>query len=85
MDTLHFLRQFHIFDYAVFDLVASFVGIYLLSPVLSRFARWFRLDIPRQSWLLFTLPIGILIHILGGSYTPMTKDFLDPTSHWILK
>ncbi|MFO0763953.1 MAG: hypothetical protein U0518_03805 [Candidatus Gracilibacteria bacterium] len=85
MDILHFLRQYHIFDYAIFDLTASFVGIYLLSPVLSRIMKWFRLDVPLQSWLLFTLPIGILVHIAVGSYTPMTRDLLDPSSHWILK
>ena len=85
MDILYFLRQYHIFDYAIFDLTASFVGIYFLAPMLSHMMRWFRLDIPRQSWLLFTLPIGILIHIMVGKYTPMTQDFLDLHGHWVLK
>jgi hypothetical protein len=43
------------------------------------------LKIPLISWMLFTLPIGILVHILTGNHTLMTKYFLDPSGHYLLK
>lgn len=85
MITTQSLRSFKILDYAVFDLAASFIGIYLLSPVLSSLFRLIKLEIPRSSWLYLTLPLGVLIHILVGSYTPMTKYILDPSGHYLLK
>jgi hypothetical protein len=85
MSTLEFLRQFRILDYAVFDFVVSFLGIYLLSPLLSKLFLKIRLDIPKKNWLFLTLPIGILSHLLVGSITPMTADFLNINNHYILK
>lgn len=85
MTTLEFLRQFKIFDYAIFDLAASFVGIYLLSPLLTKLFKKIRLDIPKINWVFLTLPIGILTHILVGNITPMTRDLLNVHDHYILK
>lgn len=85
MNTIDFLRQFRIGEYAIFDLVASFLGIYLLSPLLSKIFRKVRLEIPKKNWLFLTLPIGILTHILVGKITPMTRDFLDLQGNYILK
>lgn len=85
MITIEFLRSFKIGPYAIFDLAISFIGIYLVSPLLSKIFRIFRLDVPKVSWLYLTLPIGIIIHILIGNFTPMTKDFLDFQSHYTLK
>jgi hypothetical protein len=31
------------------------------------------------------LPIGIIAHLLVGKITPLTKNFLDLKSHYILK
>lgn len=36
MPTLEYLRHFRFASYAIFDLLVSFWGIYLLSPLLSR-------------------------------------------------
>ena len=85
MITLEYLRQFRIGGYATFDLAVSFVGIYLLSPLLSKLFLKFRIEIPKRNWLLLTLPIGILVHLLTGNMTLMTKDFLDIHSHYVLK
>ena len=85
MNTLEFLRQFKIFDYAIFDLAVSFLGIYLLSPLLTKLFKKIRLDIPKRNWLFLTLPIGILAHILVGNITPMTGDLLNIHDHYILK
>ncbi len=85
MISIEYLRLFRLGEYAVFDLATSFLGIWLLSPLLSRLFRLIYLDIPLRSWLLLTLPLAILIHVLVGRYTPMTKYFLDPSAHYGLK
>ena len=85
MTPIEFLRQFRIAGYAIFDLGASFLGIYLLAPLLSRFFLKFRVQISRKSWLLLTLPLSIVAHLLVGTRTLMTKDFLDIQGHYVLK
>lgn len=85
MITLEFLRSYKIFGFAIFDLTVSYLGIYLLALFLSKIFLLIRLDIPRSSWLYFTLPLSILVHILVGQYTPMTKEILDPSGHYFLK
>lgn len=85
MLTIEYLRQFRIGGYALFDLIIAFLGIYLLSPLLSKIFLKFRIEIPKRSWLLLTLPIGILVHLFTGTMTLMTKDFLDLRSHYVLK
>lgn len=85
MISLEYLRQFRFSGYAIFDLVVSFLGIYLLSPILSKIFLKFNLEIPRTSWLFFTLPLGLLIHLLTGNLTLMTQNFMNPHGHYILK
>lgn len=85
MNTIEYLRQFRLGSYAIFDFAVSFLGIYLLSPVLSKIFSIFHLDIPKRSWLFLTIPISVLVHFLVGNITPMTRDVLDLHGHYILK
>lgn len=85
MNIISYLREFRVMDYAVFDFVVSIIGIYLLSPVLTKLFRKVGIDIPVLNWLFLTIPIGILFHVIFGSITPMTRDFLDPSGHYVLK
>ncbi|MBP6981539.1 hypothetical protein KBB25_02060 [Candidatus Gracilibacteria bacterium] len=85
MSTIEFLRQFRVGEYAIFDFAASFIGIFLLSPLLSRGCKKIGIIIGRHNWLLLTLPLSILIHVCVGNFTPMTKDFLDLGGHYTLK
>lgn len=85
MFTVEYLRSFKILEYAIFDFVLSFLGIYLLSPLLSKLFSKVRLNISRKSWLLLTLPLSIIIHSFVGTITPMTENFLDLKSHYLLK
>lgn len=80
-----FLRQFRIGGFTVFDAAASFLGVYILSPLLTKLFRHIGLDIPRKSWLYLVLPIGILAHRLSGTATPMTREFFDPNGYYFLK
>jgi hypothetical protein len=83
--TIEMLREYKVFGYAVFDLVISLLGIYLLAPLLSKFFLMFRIEIPRRNWLYLTLPLSILIHMAVGNFTPMTKNFLDLQGNYVLK
>jgi hypothetical protein len=85
MIPIEFLRQFRLGEYAIFDLALAFLGIYLLSPLLSKIFLKIRIDIPKISWVFLTLPIGIITHLLFGKMTPMTRNFLDIHDHYILK
>ncbi len=85
MITIEFLRHYRVFGYAIFDLSVSFLGMGMLSPLLSWLFHLIKVEIPKRNWLLLTLPLGILVHLLVGTVTPMTKNFLDLNSNYILK
>ena len=83
--TIEFLRQFRFAGYAIFDLAVSFLGMYLLSPLLTKLFLKINIKIPKLNWIFLTLPIGILVHLLVGKITPMTTNFLNTNSHYFLK
>ena len=85
MIPIEFFRQFRFSEYAIFDFVVAFLGIYLLSSLLSKIFLRLRIDIPKRNWLFLTLPISIFVHLLIGNITPMTRDFIDINSHYFLK
>jgi hypothetical protein len=85
MITIDFLRQFRILGFAIFDLSVAFLGILILSPILSWLFRKLGVEIPKKSWIFWTLPIGIITHLLIGRKTPMTMQFIDPSGHYVLK
>lgn len=85
MNIVEFLRQFRLGGYAIFDFVVAFVGIYLLSPLLSKIFRKIHIIIPKRSWIFLTLPISIIVHLLVRNITPMTKYVTDLHGHYILK
>jgi len=85
MISIEFLRQFRLGGYALFDFAAAFLGIYLLSPLLSKIFLKIHIKIPKLNWLFLTLPIAIIIHLLVGNIIPMTRNFLDIHGHYILK
>lgn len=79
------LREYRVAGYAIFDLGASFLGIYLLAPWLSLLSRKMGWLIPKQNWLYLTLPLSVIVHLAFGKITPMTKNFFDPQSSYFLK
>lgn len=85
MFSLTYLRHFRLGGFAIFDFAVSFLGIYLLSPFLSKIFLKFGIRIPRNNWLYLTLPLSVVSHLLVNEMTPMTKNFLDPHGHYVLK
>lgn len=85
MINIEYLRQFKVGGFAVFDFVVSFLGIYLLSPLLTKMFLKIGIKIPRRAWMYLTLPISIITHIIVGNITPMTEAFIDLHGSYILK
>lgn len=85
MISLEYLRHFRLGEYAIFDLAVSFLGIWLLAPLLSKLCKKIKIIVPKKNWLFLTLPIGIVVHLLFGEFTPMTRNFLDLSGHYWLK
>ncbi len=85
MNTIDYLRTFRLGGYAIFDFIASFLGMFLVAPLLSWLCKKAGIIVPKQNWIILTLPISILVHILFGTMTPLTKQFLDPNGHYIVK
>ena len=85
MISIEYLRQFRVGEYAFFDFAASFIAAFLLAPLLTALFRKFKINIPMKNWILLTLPLSIASHLLAGTITPMTRDFLDLNGHYFLK
>lgn len=85
MGIIPYLRQFRIGGYAVFDFTVSFLAAYLLAPWLSKLFRKIGLDIPKYSWLYFTVPISIIVHLIVNIITPLTRAFINPNGDYIIK
>jgi hypothetical protein len=85
MITIEFLRQFRFGGYAIFDLTLAFLGMYLISSLLSKIFLKFRIYIPKINWIFLTLPIGIIVHLIVGTKTLMVQNFFDINNYYILK
>lgn len=85
MNAIDYLRQFRIGNFAIFDFTAAFLGMLIISPFLSLLCKKVGVYVPKRSWVILTIPIGIAAHLLVGSMTPLTKDFLDPNGSYFVK
>jgi hypothetical protein len=85
MNIITYLRQWRFEGYALFDLALSFLGMWLLSSLLTKIFRIIHVQVPVRNWIILTLPISIIAHLLVGQHTPMVRNFLNPNGHWILK
>lgn len=85
MNPIDYLRTFRIGGYAIFDFAVSFLGMLLLAPLLSWLCKKIGIIVPKQNWVILTLPISIVAHLLIGRMTPFTQQFLDPNGHYFVK
>ncbi len=81
MNIITFLRSFRVGPFAIFDFAASFLAVYFLAPYLQKMG----LKLSRVQMMWFVVPVSILVHILVGSQTPLTKMFIDPSGGYIVK
>jgi len=85
MISLEYLRSFRIYKMAVFDLTLSYFGIYLLSPLIIKLFKKLKLKTNKTQLLWLTLPLSIVVHLLVGQDTPLTKMVLDQHDYYLVK
>lgn len=78
MTSLEYLRQFRIGQFTLFDTLTAYIGVLILSPILSWLASKLHIKISVVSWLWLTLPISVLFHIIFRQTTPLIKILADP-------
>ena len=62
------LRSVRIGPFAIFDFVASLIGMYFI-------AHYFKIN--KVGLLLLTVPIGVLVHVLFGTKTALNKMLFE--------
>ena len=78
MDVVSILRQYRIGPFTIFDTVTAYLGIFLLSPLLSKLFSKLHINISRAGWLWLTLPISVIFHLVFRQNTPLMKMLSDP-------
>jgi len=85
MVDINYLRSFRIGGYAVFDFTVSYLGFYLLAPLLTAGFRKIGITVSRAQWLYLMLPISVVIHLIFSQNTPLVKQLLDLHGGYLLK
>ncbi len=85
MIDINILRSFRISGFAVFDLVVSYLGMYLLAPLLTIVFRKIGIEVTRVQWMYLMLPISVIVHLLIGQRTHLTDQLLDLNGGYISK
>ncbi|WKZ31165.1 MAG: hypothetical protein QY318_00115 [Candidatus Dojkabacteria bacterium] len=85
MDFFSNIREFRIGEFTIFDTTLAFLGVLLLSPLLTKLFLKVGLMIPTVSWMLFVIPMGVIGHLIAGIDTPLTQNFIDPDGHYFTK
>lgn len=70
------IREIKFNDYALFDLLLSYLLMFLI-------AKQFNFNV--KSALLLTLPISIIIHKIFNIHTVLTDRFFNPNDFYLLK
>ncbi len=85
MNMIETLREFRVAGYALFDLGLAVVFALIVGPFLTKAFLKYKIRIPLRSWVLWSVPFGIVVHLLVGQMTPMTRAFIDLHGHYSLK
>ncbi len=85
MITIEYLRSFRLGSFAIFDFTISYIGVYLLVPILNKIISPLNRSLTHFQWMLLVLPLSILFHIIFRNFTPLTKQAIDPSGHYLIK
>lgn len=85
MQYIDWLRQFRVGPFSLFDFATAYIGIFLLTPILTKFTAMLHIYISKTQWLWLTLPIGIFVHLFIGKNTLLTTMFLDRHNYFLVK
>jgi hypothetical protein len=85
MNIIEYLRQFKIGSFAIFDFTLAYGVAYLISPLIIKLFAYFKITVTKINIMWLVLPVSILTHIIVGTYTPLTKMFLNVHDYYTLK
>jgi hypothetical protein len=83
--SIEYLRQFRILNFAIFDFVASYIGMLLFAPLLSRIAKKAGLNLTLSHWLWLTLPLSVVFHLAFSRMTPFTQAVVGTSGGYLEK
>lgn len=78
MITLEYLRDFRVGPFTMFDTTLAFIGMLILSPILTWIASKLHLKVPAISWLWLTIPVSVPFHAIFQQDTPLMKILSNP-------
>lgn len=81
MFNINSLRQYRIGPFTLFDSVTAYLGVLILSPLLTWLFKKMHLQISVLSWLWLTLPISVLFHLFTRQNTPLMKILSQPLQY----
>lgn len=81
------LRSYKVFGYAVFDLVVTLVVAAYLTPFVNKYIMvpGFKVTLTPHQMMMLSIPLGVVVHKVTNTSTPMTEQAFDPHGHMILK
>ena len=85
MDIITYLRTFRIGPFAIFDFAASYLAVWIFAPLIIKLVSYIGIHPTRANLMWLVVPASVLVHILVGTYTPLTKMFLNPSGDYIVK
>lgn len=74
ISTIDYLRSFRVINYAIFDFIASFIGMYILAKIF----KW-----NMKKVMLLTIPLSVVSHILVDNITPLTKQTIGEGNYLV--
>jgi len=80
-ESIAVLRQYRIGPFTIFDTATAYLGIFLLSPLLSKIFSKIHINISRAGWLWLTLPISVIFHLVFRQNTPLIKILSDTSQY----
>lgn len=83
MDYVTMLREYRIGPFTIFDTVLAYLGILIVSPLLTKIFSLVRLKITLASWLWLTMPLSVLFHIIFRQDTPLMQILFNSDKFYI--
>ncbi len=78
MLSIEYLREFRIGQFAIFDLTTAYLGMLILSPIFTWMMSKLKINVPIVSWVLLTLPLSVVFHIIFQQTTPLIELLSNP-------
>ena len=77
------LRSYRIGPFTIFDTVLAYVGVVILSPLLTKLFLVIHLKISLTSWLWLTMPLSVIFHLVFSQNTPLIKMLFNSDKFYI--